>query len=266
MNLVREAMQAPKLWRVPTAEIRTSVLPRVSAADLSELWAHNEHGRQWREDRARIEAALGSPALLGGVNPGDREAIYRIVRTRAPRRILEVGTHVGASTLAMACALARCGDAGHLTTVDVLDVNADDGPWRRVGSRACPRTLAEDLGVGERIEFVTQPAMEALRAAARDGRRFDLVFLDGDHGAAAVYEEVAAATFVLAEGGWILLHDYYPGARPLFPDGRVIPGPYRALQRLRRETPGLSVRPFGLLPWPTKQGSHATSLALVVRA
>jgi len=63
----------------------------------------------------------------------------------------------------------------------------------------------------------------------------------------------------------ILLHDYYPGARPLFPDGNIISGPYRALERIIRENPSIEVRPLGALPWETKLGSHMTSLALVTR-
>jgi hypothetical protein len=69
----------------------------------------------------------------------------------------------------------------------------------------------------------------------------------------------------LNDGGVILLHDYYPKGRALFPDGNVISGPYRALERVIKENPKIEVKPLGALPWETKLGSHMTSLALVTR-
>jgi hypothetical protein len=74
----------------------------------------------------------------GGVNPGDRHAVYRLMRSLRPANVLEIGTHVGASTLDIAAGLKQNG-AGDLTTVDVKDVNAPDGYWkhfRLVGSPA----------------------------------------------------------------------------------------------------------------------------------
>ena len=79
-------------------------------------------------------------------------------------------------------------------------------------------------------------------------------------------KEAAAALKLLRPGGLILLHDFYPQGRPLYPGGDAIVGPDRALQRVRRECPEVSVLPLGALPWPTKDGSNMTSLALVAKA
>jgi hypothetical protein len=42
-------------------------------------------------------------------------------------------------------------------------------------------------------------------------------------------------------------------------------GLYLAVARLRSEGVGIGVLPLGELPWPTKAGSHLTSLALAGR-
>jgi hypothetical protein len=63
----------------------------------------------------------------------------------------------------------------------------------------------------------------------------------------------------------ILLHDYFPDLKPLWSNGRVIPGPWLAIERLKREGAPLTVKPFGALPWPTKLNSNNTSLALLLR-
>ena len=57
----------------------------------------------------------------GGVNPGDRRLLYQLTRRLKPRNVLEIGTHVGASTMHIAAAKPRS-----ITTVDIVDVNAPE--------------------------------------------------------------------------------------------------------------------------------------------
>ena len=200
--------------------------------------------------------------LYGGVNPGDRRALFYLVTALRPHCVLEVGTHIGASTLYIAQALKTTGIGATVTTVDLVDVNAANGPWQQVGLPRTPESNAQMLGCRDRIDFRAQASLAFMHETTQ---RFDLIFLDGDHSANAVYQEVAAGLRLLNPGGVILLHDYYPDARVMYPDGTIIFGPYQALDRIGRENSFITVCPLGALPWETKQGSHLTSLALVAR-
>jgi predicted O-methyltransferase YrrM len=193
--------------------------------------------------------------LRGAANPGDRLALSTLAAYLRPKRILEIGTHIGASTAALA-------SVADVVTVDILDVNARDGPWRGLGTGESPAAMMERLGLSSRVHFVRMPSLSFLQSTPD---RFDLVFLDGDHAAVTVYREVAAATGVLRPGGFILLHDYFPEGKSMIPGDSPIPGPYRALVRARREAPNLDVRPLGALPWPTKLSCNLTTLAIVGR-
>jgi predicted O-methyltransferase YrrM len=231
--------------------------------DVGRIVRNAEAAAAWDADRKKILSYYLDSDMLLGVNPGDRQAIYFIVMAVKPRRVLEIGTHIGASTMHIATALRRIDDGGALTTVDIDDVNdSDRAPWREAGMSRSPAKIAEDLSVGDIVQFVTSPARDFF-----DGTRarFDLIFLDGSHASSDVYREVCAALRALNPNGVILLHDYYPEGKPLFPDGRVIGGPYRAMERVLRENPEIEVIPLGTLPWPTKQGTSATTLALVAR-
>ncbi len=181
--------------------------------------------------------------------------------------VLEIGTHVGASTLHIAAALrktaARGSSSPSLVTVDIEDVNALGGAWQRYGLRASPREMLRAIDSEGIVRFVTGSSLDFM---ARGDDRFDLIFLDGDHAASIVYQELPRALRLLQPGGVIVLHDYYPDRQPLWPDGRVIPGPWLAVRRLRAEGAAIESFPLGDLPWPTKQGSHTTSLAIVGRA
>jgi predicted O-methyltransferase YrrM len=116
--------------------------------------------------------------------------------------------------------------------------------------------------VTDRVRFITSRSLDHL-ASGRG--RYDLVFLDGDHAAATVYREIPAALARLNEGGVILLHDYFPHGRALWADGQVVHGPWLAVDRLRAEGAGVEAVPLGDLPWPTKEHSSTTSLAVLSR-
>jgi predicted O-methyltransferase YrrM len=239
----------------------------LSQTDLRELLSDNERGTEWRELEPELTRTIGAANLPGGVNPGDRRAIFSLLRSLAPQSVLEIGTHVGASTIHIIAALRlnRLRDpsqAPRLTTVDILDVNDPaNGPWRELRLPHSPREMAARLGAGSWTRFVVQPSLEYLTTS---GERFDLIFLDGDHAAKTVYREVPAALRALNPGGVVLLHDFFPHLRPLWSDGSVLPGPWLATRRLQKEGARFEVLPFGSLPWPTKLGSSVSSLALMV--
>ena len=203
----------------------------------------------------------------GGVNPGDRRALYYLTRALRARRVLEIGTHVGASTIHIAAAMKRNGgDAGdecRLVTVDISDVNdADDAYWKRAGLACSPRDAIAAIGLAHCAAFVTMDSISYLDA---HDERFDLIFLDGDHTAQNVYREIPRALQHLRPEGAVIMHDVFPGLRPLWRDGAVVPGPFLAVQRFRNEGAEIELLPLGALPWPTKLGSHVTSLALLSR-
>jgi predicted O-methyltransferase YrrM len=126
--------------------------------------------------------------------------------------------------------------------------------------RQPPAGIMSDLGLAAITTFITAPAATVLELP---DQRFDMIFLDGDHSKFAVYREISAALRLLNPNGLILLHDFYPDGKPLVPDGNVEFGPAAAATRIASETDALAFLPLGKLPWPTKNGGNATSLALV---
>jgi len=239
-------------------------LGSVDDAALASFFQDAAVSGEWDAEQRGIVEWLPAREILGGLNPGERRALYYFVRALRPQAVLEIGTHIGASTIHIARALAANGGGACLTTVDVADVNdGHDAPWREAGMVKSPRDVMGELGCASNVRFVVGSALAFMRHAAD---RYDLVFLDGDHRPHAVYQEIAAALRVLAPDGLVLLHDYYPGRAALYPDGRVIDGPVRAVERIMREEHRIEGRPLRSLPWPTKQGVNATSLALLMRS
>ncbi len=216
----------------------------------------------WEVDSKEIEKFHPPQDLYGGVNPGDRRALYTLVRALKPASVLEVGTHIGSSTVHIAKAL-KTNLAGHLTTVDVYDVNdPENGSWKKYNLPLSVKATLEQADVADRVTFRTDGAQAFLQ---KTDLNFDLIFLDGDHSAAAVYSEVSAALKRLSPDGIIVLHDYFPDGKALFPGEPVIHGPYLGMRRVMSEHKEVHVIPLGELPWPTKLGGNTTSLAVVVK-
>jgi predicted O-methyltransferase YrrM len=251
-----------KAWRrqQPPLIFDNANLRCVSDVDLVSAMNDPVIGAAFAGDLAAIAGVFAAGEIAGGVNPGDRRALYHLIGHFKPRRILEVGTHVGASTIHIANALRRFVDQGALWTVDIVDVNGPEGAWRSLGMRQPPVGIMSDLGLAPITTFITAPAATVLELP---DQRFDMIFLDGDHSRFAVYREISAALRLLNPNGLILLHDFYPDGKPLVPDGNVEFGPAAAATRIASETNALVFLPLGKLPWPTKNGGNATSLALV---
>ena len=253
-----------RLIALPRQSLDSSNLRPVQALPLADIFGNKEIGVAWEKDHGAIKNLYGDEDKEGGVNPGDRRALYYMIMALKPRNVLEVGTHIGASTLHIARALKRLNLNGSITSVDIVDVNDPErGAWKRLGLAKSPRDFAKQLECLEQVDFRTGACLDFMHTTRL---RYDFVFLDGDHKARAVYQEVSAALHLLEIGGVVFLHDYYPGAMPLYPDNATISGPFHALERIRRENPAIGVLPLGDLPWPTKQGKNATTLALVARA
>jgi predicted O-methyltransferase YrrM len=256
--------EARELKRVPRLDGRVERLLPESEVWLDEVFGSREVEARWRAAAAGL-GEFEIPDGTGGVNPGDRRAIFYLLSYFKFSSVLEVGTHIGASTVHAAAALRGNVEAGGaapaLVSVDARAVNDPVAkPWVQHGAKYSPAEMVERAGCGRFTEFVTQPSLDYM---AGSRRKFQLVFLDGEHAAKTVYREIPAALELLEEGGLILLHDYFPGLRPLWSDGSVVPGPFLATKRFLKEGARFKVLPLGRLPWPTKLNSNVTSLALL---
>ena len=123
-----------------------------------------------------------------------------LVRATGARRVLELGTFTGYSSLSMARGLP---DGGRIISCDINE--------RTTG---IARRYAEEAGLADRIDYrVGQHALEML--AELDGP-FDLVFIDADKESYVDYYEAVLPK--LADNGLILADNALRDGRVLEPD------------------------------------------------
>jgi caffeoyl-CoA O-methyltransferase len=137
--------------------------------------------------RQRTQAELVDPQMQVGRVEG---ALLRLlVRISGARRVIEVGTFSGYSTLCLAEGLP---EDGHVVTCDIDPV-----------ATAVAREFFDRSPHGRKIDLRLGPALATLSTLASTGRRFDLAFIDADKtGYAGYLEEILPR---LRRGGVILV-------------------------------------------------------------
>jgi predicted O-methyltransferase YrrM len=162
-----------------------------------------------------LEVSLCEPPILarlraetaalpeGGMQiaPEQGQFMALLVRLIGARRIIEIGTFTGYSTLVMALALP---EGGRILTCDVSEA------WTAIAAR-----YWQEAGVADKVTLRLAPALATLEdlLAAGDAGSWDMVFLDADKESYTAYYE--RALVLLREGGLLL-------ADNTLWDGRVI--------------------------------------------
>ncbi len=135
------------------------------------------------------------------MNPTEPTVLASLVASVAPKAVLEIGINEGytaADLLRVVPGIER------YVGVDVLPGYEPGKALQRREIPAVPGRLAAD---DPRLEVVLRPRGTFDLTAAELGQ-FDAVFIDGDHGRAAVANDTALALAVLRPGGIALWHDY----------------------------------------------------------
>ena len=135
----------------------------------------------------RLAAETGEKTEIPQMMVGKIEGQFLafMVHATGARRVLELGTFTGYSSISMAQALP---DGGRIVTCDVNEETT-----------AIARRYAEEAGVVDRIDYRLGPAIDSIQEL--DGP-FDLIFIDADKVGYVDYYEAALPK--LADRGLIL--------------------------------------------------------------
>ena len=143
-------------------------------------------------------ATMSAPQMMVGRIEG--RFLAALVALGGARRILEVGTFTGYSSISMASALPPDGK------VITLDVDPE--------ATAIARRYMDESGHGDKIEIRLGPALETLEDVAGP---FDLVFIDADKQNYVNYYE--AALPLLADDGLLIADNVLWSGRVVEDDG-----------------------------------------------
>ena len=169
----------------------------------------------------------------------ERKIMTQVIRQLRPRRVLEVGTYLGWTSVTLGLLLRQIhGNADfHLTSVDIADVNSpEEGFWRKLGHAHSPTMLLQQAGLEANVELIKAHSADYLTTTEE---AFDFVFIDGHHGADSAYRDIALASQRLTANGIIAMHDYDPPA--VWLRKPFMAGPYFAARRIIKANPALKL-------------------------
>jgi predicted O-methyltransferase YrrM len=160
---------APKKVEKRQTEYRLPVNLKVARPEW--IAVDDYFGRLLAPKNKHLDAALkanraaGLPAI--DVSPLQGKFLHVLVRIVRPRRVLEIGTLGGYSTLWMASALP---DRGRIVSLEFNPKHAD-----------VARANLGRAGLLKRVDIHVGPALDTLPTLAAPGARpFDLIFIDAD--------------------------------------------------------------------------------------
>ena len=137
-------------------------------------------------------AAAGLPSIQVSANQG--KLLHLMARMMGARRVLEIGTLGGYSTIWLGRALPPASQDGRLVTLEAEPKHAEVA--RRNVARA---------GLGDVVEVVLGPALGTLKRLVAEGApAFDFVFIDADKTGYADYLE---GSLKLSRPGTVIVAD-----------------------------------------------------------
>jgi len=142
-----------------------------------------------------LEAALASSAAAGlpaiSVSPTQGKLLHMLARVQGARRILEIGTLGGYSTIWLARALPA---DGRLISLEVDPKHAE-----------VAQTNLDRAGLSSAVEIRLGPALDTLPKLVSEGRGpFDLIFIDADKPG---YADYLKWSLKLARQGTLIIAD-----------------------------------------------------------
>ena len=135
------------------------------------------------------EIEIDNMSVKHSSNLGDRRMIHYLINSFKPKRVLEIGTHTGSSTIIIANAMqSYYRKDKHLTTCDIIDVNCDKiKNYKKYNSKMSPLELTKKFGYDSIVTFVKSDSISFLK---NTNEKFDFIFLDSGHSAFNSYHEI----------------------------------------------------------------------------
>ncbi len=119
-----------------------------------------------------VDLAGKKHPIESAIQPDFSEALYRLIKARRPKRVLEIGMAYGASSLAILTALSEFGEGGELISIDPAQSNG----WHSIGVHNVARA-----GFADAHRLIEKPDYLGLPELLQEKVSIDLGYIDGWH-------------------------------------------------------------------------------------
>jgi predicted O-methyltransferase YrrM len=191
---------------------------------------------------ATLREMAGDPQAPGQSDIGIRNLIFAMAINLRPRRVLEIGAHIGSGTVVLGHAL-KVNGYGKLLSLEPAD------HYQRKAA-----AYVEKAGLSPFVEIIPDFShSETCRQRLRSEAPFDLIFIDAAHDYSSVCFDLELSVSLLRDNGIIVMHDVGRHSPEMDPTGRG--GPRQALYDFVSDEPDLRVVSFEHPLWLNSCGA-----------
>jgi predicted O-methyltransferase YrrM len=150
-----------------------------------------------------VKDAGGEEVVLAphSVEREDGQALSHLAITEGASRTIEVGLGLGMSTLFLCQAITAVdGQRARHVAID---------PFQQESWNGAGLVTLRDAGVEELVEVIEEESQLALPELVRQGREFDLAFIDGDHRFESALLDLVFMDRLVRPGGLIVVDDMW---------------------------------------------------------
>lgn len=122
----------------------------------------------------------------------EARAIYDFIKAHNIKRTLEIG-------------FAYARSASHIMLATGEKHTAIDPFQKRYGSGGLANV--KKLGLDDKLELIHDFSHHALPALVKEGKKYDFIFIDGDHKFDGIFVDFYYSDFLIDKGGYLLFHD-----------------------------------------------------------
>jgi len=136
------------------------------------------------------------------LNPGEQDVLIGLVRSVKAKAVLEFGVNEGLTAKALLDAVPS------IEQYQGIDVMPGYRPAKDYQRGEIPTEPGKHVAGDKRFELILRPR-GSLDLHARDLKRCDVAFIDGDHGREAILHDSLLSRSLVNDGGLIIWHDYH---------------------------------------------------------
>lgn len=142
-----------------------------------------------------LEELQDHPQAAGKSSWGTRNMLYALILSMKPKRVLEIGTHIGSASVVMGTALKANG-FGELICLEPGE------HYQKIAQEH-----VDKAGLGEIVRIVGKFSYDPTLKEEVFHESFDLIFLDATHTYEAASFDIKLAADNIADNGLIVLDD-----------------------------------------------------------
>ena len=149
----------------------------------------------WRISRT-LKKMAADPEARGHSDKGVQNLIYTLAVSLRPRRVLEIGTHIGMGAVIIGQALKANGYGRLITLEPAKHYYAISSKYVRAA------------GVADYVQIVPNYSHDpSCKAKLKEETPFELIFIDGAHDYGNAAHDIALCAELLCDNGVMVLHD-----------------------------------------------------------